>query len=275
MNPDHQPLPVSALEERRVGSRGRVDRWVDTEQRQALGSKLLTLPESVEIVPIRRIAYRMAEIAAVHRVRRSAWRAWPRPNTSMHHCSSGAVTMVLASGQRWSTSAWTTKPSSVEVRPTRRAGTIRPSGARVDATPGVPRGGDRIYGGRRCRRLSLRLRIRLRRSRARWSSTSAAAVSRPPCSTCSGRPGTSGCGSRRPIPAHPDKLVLDIVTLVQELPGYQQGVGRLPRRGEGWAHRDRSRISSPSSARGAGSTPPSPGSGLDALPWHCRGAHDC
>ncbi|MEA2900552.1 MAG: hypothetical protein QOH36_439 [Actinomycetota bacterium] len=39
-----------------------------TEQRRAPGSKLLTLPENVEIVPIRRIAYRMAEIAAAHRV---------------------------------------------------------------------------------------------------------------------------------------------------------------------------------------------------------------
>ena len=39
-----------------------------TEQRRALGSKLLTVPDSVEIVPMRRIAYRMAEIAAAHRL---------------------------------------------------------------------------------------------------------------------------------------------------------------------------------------------------------------
>lgn len=38
------------------------------EQRRALGSKLLTLPANVEIVPMRTIAYRMAEIAAAHRV---------------------------------------------------------------------------------------------------------------------------------------------------------------------------------------------------------------
>lgn len=38
------------------------------EQRQALGAKLLTLPDNVEIVPLRTIAYRMAEIAAAHRL---------------------------------------------------------------------------------------------------------------------------------------------------------------------------------------------------------------
>lgn len=38
------------------------------EQRNALGSRLLTLPESIEIVPVRAISYRMAEIAAAHSV---------------------------------------------------------------------------------------------------------------------------------------------------------------------------------------------------------------
>lgn len=38
------------------------------EQRRALGAQLLTLPDSIEVVPIRTIAYRMAEIAASHRV---------------------------------------------------------------------------------------------------------------------------------------------------------------------------------------------------------------
>ncbi len=38
------------------------------EQRTALGSKLLTLPETIEIVPIRTISFRMAEIAQTHRV---------------------------------------------------------------------------------------------------------------------------------------------------------------------------------------------------------------
>lgn len=38
------------------------------ERRAALGSSLLTLPESIEIVPMRTISYRMAEIAAAHRV---------------------------------------------------------------------------------------------------------------------------------------------------------------------------------------------------------------
>ncbi len=38
------------------------------EQRAALGSRLLTLPESIEIVPMRTISFRMAEIAETHRV---------------------------------------------------------------------------------------------------------------------------------------------------------------------------------------------------------------
>ena len=39
-----------------------------SERRRALGSSLLDLHESIEIVPIRSISYRMAEIAADHRV---------------------------------------------------------------------------------------------------------------------------------------------------------------------------------------------------------------
>lgn len=38
------------------------------ERRRALGASLLSLSDSVEVVPLRAIAYRMAEIAAVHRV---------------------------------------------------------------------------------------------------------------------------------------------------------------------------------------------------------------
>ncbi len=38
------------------------------ERRRALGSRLLNLPDSIEVVPIRTISYRMAEIAADHRV---------------------------------------------------------------------------------------------------------------------------------------------------------------------------------------------------------------
>lgn len=38
------------------------------EQRRALGQRLLTLPDSIEVVPIRLLAYRMAEISASHRV---------------------------------------------------------------------------------------------------------------------------------------------------------------------------------------------------------------
>jgi hypothetical protein len=39
-----------------------------TEQRRELGRKLTELPESVHVVPMRALAYRMAEIADAHRV---------------------------------------------------------------------------------------------------------------------------------------------------------------------------------------------------------------
>lgn len=38
------------------------------EQRQALGARLLTLPATVEIVALRTISFRMAEVSAAHRV---------------------------------------------------------------------------------------------------------------------------------------------------------------------------------------------------------------
>lgn len=38
------------------------------EQRRELGRRLLTLPDTIEVVPIRLLAYRMAEIADAHRV---------------------------------------------------------------------------------------------------------------------------------------------------------------------------------------------------------------
>jgi hypothetical protein len=38
------------------------------EQRRALGANLLALPDTIRIVPLRTIAYRMAEIADAHRV---------------------------------------------------------------------------------------------------------------------------------------------------------------------------------------------------------------
>ncbi len=40
----------------------------DAEQRRALGLRLVTLPNSIEVVPIRDLAFRMAEIADTHRV---------------------------------------------------------------------------------------------------------------------------------------------------------------------------------------------------------------
>jgi hypothetical protein len=70
---DYEPattnLYLHRLSKSVVSSRGGAltGGWT-TEQRLALGSKLLTLPASVEIVPMRTIAYRMAEIAAAHRV---------------------------------------------------------------------------------------------------------------------------------------------------------------------------------------------------------------
>jgi hypothetical protein len=39
-----------------------------TEQRRALGSRLLALPADVEVVPMRALAYRMAELADEYRV---------------------------------------------------------------------------------------------------------------------------------------------------------------------------------------------------------------
>jgi len=69
----HQPattnLYLYRLSKSVVSARGGAltGAW-STEQRRALGSKLVTLPENVEIVPIRKIAYRMAELAAAHRV---------------------------------------------------------------------------------------------------------------------------------------------------------------------------------------------------------------
>ncbi|HSP05312.1 MAG TPA: hypothetical protein VLR27_17535 [Acidimicrobiales bacterium] len=42
-------------------------RW-SPERRRALGSKLLSLPNEVAIVPMSALSYRMAEIAAAHRV---------------------------------------------------------------------------------------------------------------------------------------------------------------------------------------------------------------
>lgn len=42
-------------------------RW-SAAQRRALGAQLLTVPRDIEVVPLTTIAFRMAEIAEVHRV---------------------------------------------------------------------------------------------------------------------------------------------------------------------------------------------------------------
>lgn len=49
-------------------SGGALTRGWSIERRRALGATLLVLPDSIEIVPLQTIAYRMAEIAAGHRV---------------------------------------------------------------------------------------------------------------------------------------------------------------------------------------------------------------
>lgn len=40
----------------------------DVEQRRALGRRLLILPDDIEVVPIRLLGFRMAEISGAHRV---------------------------------------------------------------------------------------------------------------------------------------------------------------------------------------------------------------
>lgn len=47
---------------------GRLTGGWPEERRRALGARLVALPDHVELVPIRSIAYRMAEIVADHRV---------------------------------------------------------------------------------------------------------------------------------------------------------------------------------------------------------------
>ncbi len=70
---DHQPATTNhylyRLARSVVSARGGAltGGWT-VEQRRALGSELLSLPVTFEIVPMRTIAFRMAEIAATHRV---------------------------------------------------------------------------------------------------------------------------------------------------------------------------------------------------------------
>jgi len=40
----------------------------NAEQRRALGARLVALPTDIEVVPMRTLAYRMAELASVHRI---------------------------------------------------------------------------------------------------------------------------------------------------------------------------------------------------------------
>jgi hypothetical protein len=51
-----------------AGRGGVLTGWLSEAHRQALGRSLTTVPETMEIVPMRVLAYRMAEIASVHGV---------------------------------------------------------------------------------------------------------------------------------------------------------------------------------------------------------------
>lgn len=69
----HQPattnLYLYRLSKSVVSARGgALTRGLTSGLRRALGSNLLALPGSIQIVPLRTIAYRMAEIAESHRV---------------------------------------------------------------------------------------------------------------------------------------------------------------------------------------------------------------
>ncbi len=69
----HQPattnLYLHRLARSVVSARGGTltGRW-SAEHRRQLGRRLLALPESIQVAPMRTLAYRMAEIAVVHRV---------------------------------------------------------------------------------------------------------------------------------------------------------------------------------------------------------------
>ena len=70
---DHEPATTNhylyRLARSVVASRGGAltGSW-SVEQRRALGARLIELPPEVEVVPMRHLAFRMAEIAGEHRV---------------------------------------------------------------------------------------------------------------------------------------------------------------------------------------------------------------
>lgn len=70
---DHEPATTSLFLYRLcrsvIAARGGAltGSWAP-EARQALGQRLLSLPDAIEVVPIRLLAYRMAEVADAHRV---------------------------------------------------------------------------------------------------------------------------------------------------------------------------------------------------------------
>ncbi|MGH9154458.1 MAG: hypothetical protein ACRD1K_01055 [Acidimicrobiales bacterium] len=70
---DHEPATTSLYLYRLcrsvVSARGGAltGSW-SADQRRALGARLVRLPDDLEVVPIRSLAYRMAEIASAHRL---------------------------------------------------------------------------------------------------------------------------------------------------------------------------------------------------------------
>ncbi len=61
----------------------------------------MVLPEAIEVVPLRLLAYRMAEIATSTESQPSGRKLSPPQNTSMPPCVSGKETTVLPSAQQW------------------------------------------------------------------------------------------------------------------------------------------------------------------------------
>lgn len=70
---EHEPattnLYLYRLSKSMVAARGGAltGSW-SIERRRALGARLLSLPDGIQVVPMRTLSYRMAEIAAHHRV---------------------------------------------------------------------------------------------------------------------------------------------------------------------------------------------------------------
>lgn len=67
------------------------------EQRRELGRRLVTLPDSVEVAPLRALAYRMAEIATALRVSTLGAEAAAPRSTSLRRSTYGRATTARGS----------------------------------------------------------------------------------------------------------------------------------------------------------------------------------